>query len=110
VNEATMSDRIDEDSTRRFITSGGMKIHINEAGNGHPVIFLHGSGPGATGWSNFGPNIAALANRFRTIAVDMRRAGARAISRSPRARRSRPSSPGCSTRSRSSARPWSATR
>jgi 2-hydroxy-6-oxonona-2,4-dienedioate hydrolase len=32
---------------------------------------LHGSGPGATGWSNFWPNIEYLANDHRVIAVDM---------------------------------------
>ncbi len=32
---------------------------------------LHGSGPGATGWSNFGPNLDSLADRFRVIAPDM---------------------------------------
>jgi 2-hydroxy-6-oxonona-2,4-dienedioate hydrolase len=35
------------------------------------VILLHGSGPGATGWSNFRPNIAPLAENFHVYAVDM---------------------------------------
>jgi 2-hydroxy-6-oxonona-2,4-dienedioate hydrolase len=35
------------------------------------VILLHGSGPGATGWSNFRPNIAPLAKGFHVLAVDM---------------------------------------
>ena len=30
----------------------------------------HGSGAGATGWSNFAPNIAALAEDFRVLALD----------------------------------------
>nr|WP_237533877.1 alpha/beta hydrolase [Streptomyces sp. SID4920] len=46
-------------------------MHYNEAGEGHPVVLLHGSGPGATGWSNFSPNIPALAEQYRVIAVDM---------------------------------------
>lgn len=32
---------------------------------------LHGSGPGATGWSNFRTNIGVLARDFRVLAVDM---------------------------------------
>ncbi|MBO0842257.1 MAG: alpha/beta fold hydrolase [Nocardioides sp.] len=32
---------------------------------------LHGSGPGATGWSNFAAQVEHLSDRFRVIAVDM---------------------------------------
>ena len=47
-----------EAGTSRYVQTRSWKLHYNEAGEGHPVILLHGSGPGATGWSNFGPNIA----------------------------------------------------
>lgn len=60
-----------DESTSRFIQTESWKIHYNEAGEGHPLLMLHGSGPGATGWSNFGPNMKVLAERFRVIAVDM---------------------------------------
>ncbi|MCL2471235.1 MAG: alpha/beta fold hydrolase [Propionibacteriaceae bacterium] len=46
-------------------------IHYNEVGSGHPVVLLHGGGPGATGWSNYSPNIEALSRHFRVIAPDM---------------------------------------
>ncbi|MYU25092.1 alpha/beta hydrolase [Streptomyces sp. SID8352] len=46
-------------------------IHYNEAGEGHPLVLLHGGGPGATGWSNYSPNIEALSRHFRVIAPDM---------------------------------------
>jgi 2-hydroxy-6-oxonona-2,4-dienedioate hydrolase len=48
-------------------------IHYNEAGpaDGPPVVLLHGGGPGATGWSNYSPNIEALAQHFRVIAPDL---------------------------------------
>ena len=59
------------EATSRTVQTPRWKIHYNEAGEGHPVVMLHGSGPGATGWSNFGPNMPALAERFRVIAVDM---------------------------------------
>ena len=59
--------------TSRTIATASWSIHINEAGPaGAPVvILLHGSGPGATGWSNFSENIPALAERYRVIAADM---------------------------------------
>lgn len=53
------------------VTTSSGKVHYIEAGEGHPVLLLHGSGPGATGWSNFAPNIEHLAKSFRVIAPDM---------------------------------------
>jgi 4,5:9,10-diseco-3-hydroxy-5,9,17-trioxoandrosta-1(10),2-diene-4-oate hydrolase len=34
------------------------------------VILLHGGGPGASAWSNFGRNLPEFAKHYRTIAVD----------------------------------------
>ncbi|MDH6573659.1 2-hydroxy-6-oxonona-2,4-dienedioate hydrolase [Streptomyces sp. SAI-117] len=59
------------DSTKRIVRTPDYEIQINEAGEGHPVLLIHGTGPGATGWSNFAPNIGPLAQRFRVIAVTM---------------------------------------
>ncbi|UDY24597.1 alpha/beta fold hydrolase [Nocardioides sp. Kera G14] len=59
------------DNTSRFVGLPSGKVHYNQVGEGHPLIMLHGSGPGATGWSNFGPNIAELSERFACYAVDM---------------------------------------
>lgn len=59
-----------EEGTSRYVQTENWKLHYNEAGTGHPVILLHGSGAGATGWSNFRPNIGALAEHFRVIAWD----------------------------------------
>jgi 2-hydroxy-6-oxonona-2,4-dienedioate hydrolase len=64
-----MSELTDE-GTSRYVQTKSWKLHCNEAGSGHPVILLHGSGAGATGWSNFRPNIGPLAERFRAIAWD----------------------------------------
>lgn len=57
--------------TSRTVKTKDWQLHYQEAGQGHPVILLHGSGPGATGWSNFSGNIEALAKRFHVFAVDM---------------------------------------
>jgi 2-hydroxy-6-oxonona-2,4-dienedioate hydrolase len=55
----------------RYVRTPDWRIHYNEAGEGHPVVLLHGGGPGATGWSNYAPNIEALSRHFRVIAPDM---------------------------------------
>jgi 4,5:9,10-diseco-3-hydroxy-5,9,17-trioxoandrosta-1(10),2-diene-4-oate hydrolase len=50
---------------------GGQRIHYHEAGSGMPVVFLHGSGPGASGFSNFQGNFPVFAERgFRAIVPD----------------------------------------
>lgn len=61
------------ESTSRTVTTPSWRIHVNEAGpSAAPaVIMLHGSGPGATGWSNFNKNIPALAENYHVIAADM---------------------------------------
>jgi 2-hydroxy-6-oxonona-2,4-dienedioate hydrolase len=59
------------ESTRRIVQTKGYRIQINEAGEGHPIFMIHGTGPGATGWSNFAPNIKALSQKYRVIAVTM---------------------------------------
>jgi hypothetical protein len=55
----------------RTVETADWKLRYYEAGSGRPVILLHGSGPGATGWSNFSGNIEALAEHFHVYAVDM---------------------------------------
>ena len=50
---------------------GGLKVHYHEAGTGPVVLFLHGSGPGASGWSNFRRNYPFLAEHgYRAIVPD----------------------------------------
>jgi 2-hydroxy-6-oxonona-2,4-dienedioate hydrolase len=65
-----MGQHLTDQDTSRYAEGGTWKIHYNEAGEGHPVILLHGSGPGATGWSNFHLNIGPLSEHFRVLAID----------------------------------------
>lgn len=65
-----MTAQLTEEGTSKYLQTPSWKLHYNEAGEGHPVILLHGSGAGATGWSNFSPNIGELAKDFRVIALD----------------------------------------
>lgn len=67
----TIQINVTAESTSRFVDTRSYRMHYHEAGTGTPVILLHGSGPGATGWSNFWPNIEVLAQKFRVLAVDM---------------------------------------
>ncbi len=39
----------------------GLRVHYHEAGEGPAVVFLHGSGPGASGYSNFKGNFPVFA-------------------------------------------------
>jgi 4,5:9,10-diseco-3-hydroxy-5,9,17-trioxoandrosta-1(10),2-diene-4-oate hydrolase len=49
----------------------GQKIHYLSSGNGKPILFLHGSGPGASGFSNFKGNHPAIAEAgFRALVPD----------------------------------------
>lgn len=45
-------------------------LHYHEAGTGEPVVMLHGGGPGASAWSNFGANLPVFAKKYRTLIVD----------------------------------------
>jgi 4,5:9,10-diseco-3-hydroxy-5,9,17-trioxoandrosta-1(10),2-diene-4-oate hydrolase len=64
----------DPAETSRFADAAGMRLHYHEAGPANPgpvpVVLLHGGGPGASGWSNFGRNLPVFAGRFRTLLVD----------------------------------------
>jgi 4,5:9,10-diseco-3-hydroxy-5,9,17-trioxoandrosta-1(10),2-diene-4-oate hydrolase len=47
------------------------RLHYHDLGDGPAVVFLHGSGPGASGWSNFHANAAVWTERgYRCILVD----------------------------------------
>ena len=61
------------ESTSRFADlPSGLRLHYHEAGDraNETVIMLHGGGPGASAWSNFGRNMAVLSNRFHVLAID----------------------------------------
>lgn len=58
--------------TTRHSAGGGVEIAVHEAGSGPAVVFIHGSGPGASGPSNFRYNIAAFAQAgFHVVAPDL---------------------------------------
>lgn len=59
-------------SEATYKVAGGYDIHLKEAGSGPVVVFLHGSGPGASGASNFRDNWQAfVAAGYRVILPDL---------------------------------------
>lgn len=52
-----------------FIDVGEHRLHYLSYGEGPPVVLLHGSGPGASGFSNFKQNIDAIVNAGRRALV-----------------------------------------
>jgi 2-hydroxymuconate-semialdehyde hydrolase len=53
------------------IDTRGIQTSYVEAGDGEPVIMLHGSGPGVSALANWQHNIPTLAQRFHVLAPDI---------------------------------------
>lgn len=50
----------------------GYEMHYLEEGRGDPVVWVHGSGPGVNGYSNFSPNYKVIAAAgYRSVMPDM---------------------------------------
>ena len=55
-----------------YRVAGGYDIHLKETGEGPAVVFIHGSGPGASGASNFRQNYQAFVEAgYRVILPDL---------------------------------------
>ena len=54
-----------------YVDAGGIKTNYLEAGDGPPVVLVHGSGPGVTAYANWRLTIPGLAPAFRVLAPDM---------------------------------------
>ena len=67
---------LDRESTRRSAKAGDLTLNYYEAGEptsvggGLPLVMLHGGGPGASAWSNFGSALPGFAEDFRTLLID----------------------------------------
>jgi 4,5:9,10-diseco-3-hydroxy-5,9,17-trioxoandrosta-1(10),2-diene-4-oate hydrolase len=80
------------ESTGHIVAVEGLPVHYHEAGpvltapgsadagagpgDGGPgdastVVLLHGGGPGASAWSNFGRNMPVIAAGYRTVMMDL---------------------------------------
>ncbi|HEU5199639.1 MAG TPA: alpha/beta hydrolase [Ktedonobacterales bacterium] len=54
----------------KSIEALGVQTNYHEAGQGAPVILIHGSGPGVSAWANWQFAIPVLSSRFRVFAYD----------------------------------------
>ncbi len=63
-----------KDDLQQFVEVSGTPIAYYEAGEARegrlPLVMLHGGGPGASSWSNFGSALAGFAADYRTILID----------------------------------------
>jgi 4,5:9,10-diseco-3-hydroxy-5,9,17-trioxoandrosta-1(10),2-diene-4-oate hydrolase len=78
---------LDAQATSHFAEVGGLAVHYHRAGpalaatgpavagtgpgDASAVVLLHGGGPGASAWSNFGRNMPVIARRFDTVMMDL---------------------------------------
>ncbi len=62
--------QLTEATTSKFAQAGKIRVHYNEAGTGDALFFLHGSGPGASSWSNFNRNVGPLSENYRCLLMD----------------------------------------
>lgn len=69
---ASGADAVTRESTARSVVVNGATLTYHEAGTGDEVLLcVHGGAPGASGWGNFGANIAELAEHARVLVVDL---------------------------------------
>jgi 4,5:9,10-diseco-3-hydroxy-5,9,17-trioxoandrosta-1(10),2-diene-4-oate hydrolase len=73
---------MDKAEVQKSAKAGGITLNYYEAGvstsstdgtplgGGLPLVMLHGGGPGASAWSNFGSALPGFASDFRTLLVD----------------------------------------
>ena len=73
---------VEKEAARRSSKAGDITLNYYEAGvstssttgepvgGGLPLVMLHGGGPGASAWSNFGAALPRFASSYRTLLVD----------------------------------------
>ena len=55
----------------KSIVAAGIRTNYHELGAGFPMILLHGSGAGVTGWENWHGVMPEFAKRFRVLVPDI---------------------------------------
>lgn len=67
-----MTESVQLPEARYAACPNGHNIHYIDQGHGPAIVFLHGSGPGASGHSNFKGNYPELAEQgFRCLVIDL---------------------------------------
>ncbi len=65
-----MAEELTYDGTLREISTDAGVLRYHEAGDGRPLLLLHGSGPGVTGWRNFRGILGTFAEHFRCLILE----------------------------------------
>jgi len=65
------TEAITRESTLRELQSERGVLRYHDVGSGTPLLLLHGSGPGVTGWRNFHGNLAALSRDRRCLVLEL---------------------------------------
>ena len=53
------------------VTTESGVLRYYDVGDGPPLLLIHGSGPGVTGWRNFGGNLATFSPSFRCLVLEL---------------------------------------
>jgi 4,5:9,10-diseco-3-hydroxy-5,9,17-trioxoandrosta-1(10),2-diene-4-oate hydrolase len=78
----TVMSALTAESTSRVAEIGGLPVRYHDAGvapadpgdgpgDAGAVVLLHGGGPGASSWSNFGQTMPVVAGQYRTLMMDL---------------------------------------
>jgi pimeloyl-ACP methyl ester carboxylesterase len=65
-----MTSDLSYEGTLREVTTDAGVLRYHEAGDGPPLLLLHGSGPGVTGWRNYRGNLGFFAEHFRCLVLE----------------------------------------
>ena len=61
---------VDHDQTQRVLETPEGPLRYHDVGDGPPLLLLHGSGPGVTGWRNYRGVVGDFAEHFRCLILE----------------------------------------
>ena len=66
----TSAPELTREATSRTV-DGPDHLHYHRAGTGPGLLLVHGSGPGVSGWANFGPNVPVFSGDRTVVIPDL---------------------------------------